>query len=142
MAPNTQVQVLKLIKALVPGSVLPTTRGGWKKAQQVATGTILLPQKVSYCPSCERICPQCLPKVSELPRPAVPCEHHVCEQCGSDRKSFKGINVLPSMEAFLKAYQQMLVTPGEPPRASSSLSQHYVDAVVSSRTIANMVICA
>jgi len=110
-SPLQQVQVLKLLRGLVPSSLLPCSRDAWNKTRRVATG-VSQPQHVPFCPKCEKICPICLPSVVALPANGVTCEHRVCEDCGSARKTVKGINVVPGVKAFLQAYHAMLVKPG------------------------------
>ena len=102
-----QVQSLKLIKALVPGSLLPTNQHAWNKLRQQTVDT---PQPVSvpFCPHCQKICPSCLPQLTAL-RGVKKCTHPTCEDCGAKRLDFQGVNVVPGLRAFMKAYASVLV---------------------------------
>ena len=106
-----QVEIIKLISALIPASLLPTNRAAWKKAQVDALN-IPLPQKIPFCPTCQKICPKCLSALCCLPETKDKCLHSVCEVCQTHRKSFTGLNVVPGIQAFMQAYDAMTVTPG------------------------------
>ena len=111
MGKMQQVEILKLIGALIPASLLPMSRAAWKKAQ-VDTLNIPLPQKIPFCPKCQKICPTCLSVLCSLAEAKNKCNHPICEVCQTHRKSFSGMNVVPGIQAFIQAYDALTVTPG------------------------------